>query len=75
LPDYSRDKVYLSDIKKVAQWYNILHNLNMLEKEQPEAETKKDADPDKVEETDKKTEKAPAAEKKKKSSPKKKTEQ
>jgi hypothetical protein len=75
LPDYSRDKVYLSDIKKVAQWYNILHNLNMLEKEQPEAETKKDADTDKVEETDKKTEKAPAAEKKKKSSPKKKTEQ
>ena len=75
LPDYSRDKVYLSDIKKVAQWYNILHNLNMLEKEQPEAETKKDADPDKVEETDKKTKKAPAAEKKKKSSPKKKTEE
>jgi hypothetical protein len=75
LPDYSRDKVYLSDIKKVAQWYNLLHNLNMLEKEQPEAETKKDADPDKVEETDKKTKKAPAAEKKKKSSPKKKTEE
>ena len=29
-PDYSRDKVYVSDIKKVAHWYNILHNLNLL---------------------------------------------
>ena len=36
LPDYSRDKVYTSDIKKVAQWYNILHNLNLLIKEEPE---------------------------------------
>jgi hypothetical protein len=81
LPDYSRDKVYMSDIKKVAQWYNILHNLNMLVKEQPEAETVREADSDsdsdpdsdKGDETDKKTEKTPAAEKKKKTSPKKKT--
>ena len=36
LPEYSKDKVYTSDIKKVAQWYNILHNLNLLIKE-PEA--------------------------------------
>lgn len=34
LPDYSREKVYVSDIKKVAQWYNILHNLNLLLKEE-----------------------------------------
>jgi hypothetical protein len=37
LPQYSKDKVYTSDIKKVAQWYNILHNLNLLIKEEPEA--------------------------------------
>ena len=37
LPEYSKDKVYTSDIKKVAQWYNILHNLNLLVKEEPEA--------------------------------------
>jgi len=37
LPEYSKDKVYTSDIKKVAQWYNILHNLNLLIKEEPEA--------------------------------------
>jgi Domain of unknown function (DUF5606) len=36
LPEYSKDKVYTSDIKKVAQWYNILHNLNLLVKEEPE---------------------------------------
>ena len=36
LPEYSRDKVYVSDIKKVALWYNILHKLNLLVKEEPE---------------------------------------
>ncbi len=25
LPDYDEDRVYPSDIKKVVQWYNILH--------------------------------------------------
>lgn len=25
LPDYDHDRVYVSDIKKLAQWYNILH--------------------------------------------------
>jgi hypothetical protein len=39
LPDYSKDKVYTSDIKKVALWYNILHSLNLLVKEVPEAVT------------------------------------
>jgi len=39
LPEYSKDKVYTSDIKKVAQWYNILHNLNLLVKEEPEEES------------------------------------
>lgn len=36
LPEYSKDKVYTSDIKKVALWYNILHSLNLLVKEVPE---------------------------------------
>jgi hypothetical protein len=56
LPDYSKDKVYTSDIKKVALWYNILHKLNLLVKEEPEAETKTDAEENA----------APVAEKKKK---------
>ncbi len=25
LPNYDSDRVYISDIKKLAQWYNILH--------------------------------------------------
>ena len=39
LPEYSKDKVYPSDIRKVAQWYNILHNLKLLVKEESEATT------------------------------------
>jgi hypothetical protein len=54
LPEYSKDKVYTSDIKKLAQWYNILHNLNLLVKEEPEAAASNEE------------EKAPVAEKKKK---------
>jgi hypothetical protein len=45
LPDYSRDKVYVSDMKKVVLWYNILHNLNMLVKEEPEAEPEEETEP------------------------------
>lgn len=39
LPDYSKDKVYVSDIKKIALWYNLLHKLGLLIKEEPEAES------------------------------------
>lgn len=34
LPEYDRDRVYTSDIKKVLHWYNILHKLNLLVKEE-----------------------------------------
>jgi hypothetical protein len=36
LPTYNREKVYVSDIRKIAQWYNILHKLNLLVKEEPD---------------------------------------
>lgn len=51
VPDYDRDKVYVSDIKKLLNWYNILHELEMLdvvlqedeeEKEGEEAEATED---------------------------------
>jgi len=29
LPNYDEDRVYASDIKKVIQWYNILHDNNI----------------------------------------------
>ena len=40
LPNYDRDRVYVSNIKKVLAWYNILvqHNLIDLEEQQQEEE-------------------------------------
>jgi len=69
IPDYSREKVYLSDIKKIILWYNLLHKKGMLLKEEPE----KEAEPEKP---ISKTEKSAQAEtKKKKSAPKTKEKQ
>ncbi|HON53852.1 MAG TPA: DUF5606 domain-containing protein [Bacteroidales bacterium] len=31
LPDYDKDRVYISDMKKVLNWYAILHAQNMLQ--------------------------------------------
>jgi len=31
LPNYDEDRVYVSDMKKVFRWYNILSSQNMLE--------------------------------------------
>ncbi|WP_298424883.1 DUF5606 domain-containing protein [uncultured Kordia sp.] len=31
LPDYDQDRVYPSDIKKVIQWYNLLHSKGMID--------------------------------------------
>ena len=30
LPEYDEDRVYISDIKKVIQWYNLLQSLNLI---------------------------------------------
>jgi hypothetical protein len=37
LPDYDQDRVYDSDIRKLLTWYNILQAQNMLEFEEPAA--------------------------------------
>jgi hypothetical protein len=42
LPGYDRERVYPSDIRKLATWYNTLHKLNLLVREEPEAEKKED---------------------------------
>ena len=42
LPDYDRDRVHLSDIRKLIQWYNILATNGVTdfeEVEEPAAET------------------------------------
>ncbi len=39
VPDYDTERVYVSDIKKVIQWYNVLHEMEMLDfTEEEEAE-------------------------------------
>ena len=61
LPNYDEERVYPSDIKKLFQWYNILHasnNLKPLEEEKPAKKEKVEKKP-----TDT-AEKKPAAKKK-----------
>ena len=61
LPDYDRERVYLSDIKKLFQWYNLLQksgNLILAEKATEEAPVVEAAAEEVVEEKPKK--KAPA---------------
>lgn len=45
VPDYDAENVYISDIKKVLNWYNALHEQNLLdftEKEEEKEEGKAD---------------------------------
>jgi len=36
LPDYDEERVYVSDMKKVIQWYNILHSKGFTDFSEPE---------------------------------------
>jgi hypothetical protein len=36
LPNYDEDRVYASDIKKIIQWYNLLHEHGITEFEDEE---------------------------------------
>ncbi len=36
LPNYDKDRVYVSDMKKIFSWYNFLQNHNMLDFEEEE---------------------------------------
>lgn len=38
LPEYDRDRVYVSNIKKVIAWYNILVNNNLVDLEEEKTE-------------------------------------
>lgn len=69
LPNYDEDRVYSSDIKKLFQWYNILHKADALKVEEKEEEKKAPAKKAaKKDSEEKETKKAPA---KKKASDKK----
>ena len=53
LPEYDKDRVYVSDMKKVVLWYNILQKLGQLVKE----ESVEEKTENKKEDTEPKTEK------------------
>lgn len=36
LPDYDKDRVYVSDIRKITLWYNLLQKLELLVREEGE---------------------------------------
>ncbi|HPT11803.1 MAG TPA: DUF5606 domain-containing protein [Bacteroidales bacterium] len=61
LPDYDKERVYLSDMKKLFQWYNFLQKRNMLIKEEP-VEAEKETESAEPSENPKKTSKAKAKE-------------
>ena len=43
VPDYDQDRVYVSDIRKIISWYNILLENNLLDfSEKPEEEVTKE---------------------------------
>ena len=46
VPNYDQEQVYNSDIKKVFQWYNILHDTDNLIKEESKEEEKKESSGD-----------------------------
>lgn len=48
LPDYDKEKVYVSDIKKLLKWYNQLVKTKLID---PEAWKKEDGEVEKTEET------------------------
>ena len=54
LPEYDKERVYASDMKKVITWYNILLKNNLLESDEPKieevAETKAEVTEEKTEE-------------------------
>ncbi|MEN8120641.1 MAG: DUF5606 domain-containing protein [Bacteroidota bacterium] len=71
LPDYDSERVYVSDIKKVVNWYNMLVELNMIDLEDDEESTDEDAVKEDSEKTEEKEEKEQKKEKKEKKTQKK----
>ena len=56
VPEYDEDRVYVSDIKKVFQWYNLLQQhdiLEVIDKEEEEKEKEKDQKEEATEKTEK----------------------
>lgn len=55
-PDYDQERVYVSDIKKVINWYNLLHDYDMLDFTEEEKEDEVTEENKEIEETNSKEE-------------------
>jgi hypothetical protein len=51
VPDYDSERVYISDIKKIVNWYNLLLENNMLDFSEKEEEEKESSEADTAEPT------------------------
>lgn len=71
LPNYDEDRVYPSDIKKLFQWYNLLHDAGLVSAGEKEKKEEKKADKKEKKAEEKKTEKKPAKKAEKKPAAKK----
>lgn len=60
LPDYDQERVYSSDIKKLFQWYNLLHKSGNLKLAETQEEEKAEETTEQVEKTEKTEKKTPA---------------
>ena len=60
LPDYDQERVYSSDIKKLFQWYNLLHKSGNLKLAEAQEEEKAEETTEQVEKAEKTEKKAPA---------------
>ncbi|MBL7104799.1 MAG: DUF5606 domain-containing protein [Bacteroidales bacterium] len=66
VPDYDKENVYVSDIKKVIYWYNLLQEMGMLEFEEDKEEEKEKPEASKEEPSEKIKDTSKEAEKTKK---------
>lgn len=71
LPDYDEERVYVSDIKKLLNWYNILQGKGLVSKEEPTVANTEAVKEAVVEEVNVPEKKAKTAEKKPKATAKK----
>jgi hypothetical protein len=50
LPQYDKEKVYMSDIKKILNWYNVLQKKDLVKPDEEKPEEPKPAEPENKEE-------------------------
>lgn len=51
VPEYDKDRVYISDMKKIVMWYNLLQEHDMLDFTEEETKTENESGDDKSPET------------------------